>query len=428
MPSLIIKNGRVVDPSQKLDKNADVLITDGLVAKIGQNIPVGSKDRSYDAKGKVVTPGLIDMHVHLREPGREDEETVETGTKAAAAGGFTSVNCMPNTEPIIDNASVVRMLRDRAEDTGVVNVYVTGAITKGLEGKEISDMGDMVKFGAVAFSDDGNCVMDAEVMRRAMEYVKMLGVPLIVHAEDTNLSRGGQMHEGYFSTLLGLSPIPAQAEEVIVARDIRLAALTESRVHLTHISTKGSVEMIKIAKMHQIPVTCDVTPHHLTLTDESVIGYDTNFKINPPLRSETDVMACLQGLKEGTIDAIASDHAPHAVQEKECEWEYAACGKIGLESTLGVILTKLVEPGKLTMTQLVDRMSCKPATVLGLDKSGRGTLKEGSVADLTIIDTNEIWVVDPMRLKSKSRNTPYGGWELKGRAADVIVGGKLVKT
>ncbi len=427
MPSLLIKNGRVVDPSQKLDKNADVLITDGLIAKIGTNLKPGAKDKVYDAKGKVVAPGLIDMHAHLREPGREDEETVETGTKAAAAGGYTSVNCMPNTEPVVDNASVVRMLRDRAEDTGVVNVYVTGAITKGLEGREISDMGDMVKFGAVAFSDDGKCVMDAEVMRRAMEYVKMLGVPLIVHAEDTNLSRGGQMHEGYYSTLLGLTPIPSQAEEVIVARDIRLAALTDSRVHLTHISTKGSVEMVKIAKLHNIPVTCDVTPHHLTLTDKSVIGYDTNFKINPPLRSANDVKACIKGLADGTIDAIATDHAPHAVQEKECEWEYAANGKIGLESTLGVMMTELVGKDKLTMTRLIEKMSCNPAVILGLDKSGRGTLKPGAVADVTIIDPKKKWTVDPMKLKSKSRNTTYAGWELKGRAADIIVGGKIVK-
>ncbi|MFA5867586.1 MAG: dihydroorotase [Actinomycetota bacterium] len=427
MSNLLIKNGRVVDPSQKLDKKADILIKDGLVAEIGANLTAGARDKIYDAKDKVVTPGLIDMHAHLREPGREDEETVATGTRAAAAGGFTSVNCMPNTEPVVDNASVVRMLRDRAEDTGLVNVFVTGAITKGLEGREISDMGDMVKFGAVAFSDDGHCVMDAEVMRRAMEYVKMLGVPLIVHAEDMNLSRGGQMHEGYYSTLLGLSPIPPQAEEVIVARDIRLAALTGSRVHLTHISTKGSVEMVKIAKLHHIPVTCDVTPHHLTLTDKSVIGYDTNFKINPPLRSEADVKACVKGLAEGTVDAIATDHAPHAVQEKECEWEYAANGAIGLETTLAVLLTKLVDTEKLSLKDLVAKLSCNPAVILGLDKTGRGTLKPGAAADITIIDTRKVWTLDSMKLKSKSRNTTYNGWELKGRAEDVIVGGKIVK-
>jgi dihydroorotase len=427
MANLLIKGGRVVDPSQKLDKKADVLITDGTVTKIGTNIAPDAKDKIYDAAGLIVAPGLIDMHVHLREPGREDEETVESGTMAAAAGGFTSVNCMPNTEPVIDNASVVRMLRDRAQDNGSVNVFVTGAITKGLKGEEISDMGDMVKFGAVAFSDDGHCVMNAEVMRRAMEYVKMLGVPLIVHAEDTNLSRDGQMHEGYYSTLLGLKPIPAQAEEVIVARDIRLAALTDTPVHLTHISTKGSVEMVKIAKMHSIPVTCDVTPHHLTLTDKRVIGYDTNYKINPPLRSESHVKACIAGLRDGTIDAIASDHAPHAVQEKECEWEYAANGKIGLESSLGVVLTKIVGEDKLSISQLIERMSVNPARILGLDKTGRGSLKEGGSADVTLIDLKKEWIVDIMNLKSKSRNTPYGGWKLTGRAADVIVGGKLVK-
>ncbi len=427
MSNLLIKNGRVIDPSQKLDKKADILVQDGLVSEIGPNLTAGAKDKVYDATGKVVTPGLIDMHAHLREPGREDEETVATGTRAAAAGGFTSVNCMPNTEPVVDNASVVRMLRDRAEDTGMVNVYVTGAITKGLEGREISDMGDMVKFGAVAFSDDGRCVMDAEVMRRAMEYVKMLGVPLIVHAEDTNLSRGGQMNEGYYSTLLGLSPIPPQAEEVIVARDIRLAALTGSRVHLTHISTKGSVEMVKIAKLHHIPVTCDVTPHHLTLTDKSVIGYNTNFKINPPLRSEKDVKACVKGLVEGTIDAVATDHAPHAVQEKECEWEYAANGAVGLESALAVLLTELVDTERLSLRDLVARMSCNPAAILGLDKTGKGTLKPGSAADITIIDTGKKWTFDSMKLKSKSRNTTYAGRELKGCAEDVMVGGKLVK-
>lgn len=427
MPSLLIRGGRVVDPSQMLDKKLDVLIDNGHVVKTGKNLPAGGKTKIYDASGKIVAPGLIDMHVHLREPGREDEETVASGTRAAAAGGFTSVNCMPNTEPVVDNASVVRMLRDRAEDTGSVNVFVTGAITKQLAGEEISDMGDMVKFGAVAFSDDGHCVMNAEVMRRAMEYVKMLDVPLIVHAEDLNLSRNGQMHEGYYSTLLGLKPIPAQAEEVIVARDIRLAALTQSRIHLTHISTKGSVEMVKIAKLHHIPVTCDVTPHHLTLTDKDVIGYDTNFKINPPLRSDADIKALVHGLVDGTIDCIASDHAPHAVQEKECEWEYAACGKIGLESTLGVLLTKLVEPGAVTLTRLIENLSLNPARVLGLDATGRGSLNDGAVADITIIDLNKKWTVDPAKLRSKSRNTPYGGWQLKGRAVDVFVGGSLVK-
>jgi len=285
----------------------------------------------------------------------------------------------------------------------------------------------MVKFGAVAFSDDGKTVMNAEVMRRAMEYVKMLRVPLIIHPEDHDLSRNGQMHEGYYSTLLGLKPIPAAAEEAIVARDIRLAALTKSRIHLTHISTKGSMEMVKIAKLHHIPVTCDVTPHHLTLSDADCVGYDTNFKVNPPLRSAADVEAMIHGLADGTIDAVASDHAPHAIQEKECEWAYAACGKIGLESSLGVLLTKLVREKRISLPALIDRMSVAPARILGLDADGRGSLAPGSVADVTIIDLEESWTVDPHKLQSKSRNTPYGGWELTGRAADVIVGGRLVK-
>ncbi len=427
MASLLVRGGRVIDPSRKFDGIADVMIENGIVTAVEPKLKADPKVKVYEAKGLMVTPGLIDMHVHLREPGREDEETVESGARAAAAGGFTSVNCMPNTDPVIDNASVVRMLRDRAEAVGLVNVYVTGAITKGLEGKEISDMGDMVKFGAVAFSDDGRSIMDAEVMRRAMEYVKMLGVPLIIHPEDHSLSRNGQMHEGYYSTLLGLKPIPAQAEEVIVARDIRLAALTKSRVHLTHISTKGSMEMVKIAKLHHIPVTCDVTPHHLTLHDSDCVGYDTNYKVNPPLRGEADVLALRHGLVDGTIDAIASDHAPHAVQEKECEWEYAACGKIGLESTLGVMLTKLVGEDVISLPVLIDKMSCAPARLLGLDKTGRGTLAVGSVADITLIDPKREWTVDPNTLQSKSKNTPYGGWELTGRAADVIVGGKIVR-
>jgi dihydroorotase len=427
MASLLIKGGRVIDPANHVDGRADVLVENGLITAVGPNINADPKVKVYDAKGLIVTPGLIDMHVHLREPGREDEETVQSGCAAAAAGGFTTINCMPNTDPVVDNASVVRMLRDRAEAVGAVNVYVTGAITKGQEGREISDMGDMVKFGAVAFSDDGKTVMDAEVMRRAMEYVKMLNVPLIVHPEDHNLSRDGQMHEGYYSTLLGLKPIPAQAEEVIVAREIRLADLTKSRVHLTHISTKGSVEMVKIAKMHHIPVTCDVTPHHLTLTDASCVDYDTNFKVNPPLRGDADVRALRHGLADGTIDAVASDHAPHAVQEKECEWAYAACGKIGLESTLGVLLTKLVAEDVISLPKLIERMSWAPAVVLGLDATGRGTLRPGAPADVTLIDLKKKWTVDPAKLKSKSKNTPYAGWELTGRAADVIVGGKLVK-
>lgn len=427
MLDYLIKGGRVVDPSQNMDAKADILIEGGMIAKIGANIKAGEKTKVYDAKGLVVTPGLIDMHVHLREPGREDEETVATGTRAAAAGGFTSINCMPNTDPVIDNASVVRMLRDLADDAGAVNVFVTGAITKNMEGNEISDMGDMVKFGAVAFSDDGKSVMNAEVMRRAMEYVKMLKVPLIIHPEDHNLSKGGQMHEGYYSTLLGLKPIPAQAEEVIVARDIRLTALTNSPIHLTHISTKGSMEMVKIAKMHHLPVTCDVTPHHLTLHDADCVGYDTNYKVNPPLRGERDVEAMKHGLADGTIDAIASDHAPHAVQEKECEWEYAACGKIGLESTLGVMLTHMVNKDVITLSTLVDKMSCAPARLIGLDKTGRGTLKPGSLADITIIDLDREWTVDPSKLHSKSKNTPYAGWKLRGRAVNVFVGGRIVK-
>ena len=427
MPSLIIRKGRVIDPANGIDKKADVLVENGKIKAVGVGLKADNKATEIDASGKIVAPGLIDMHVHLREPGREDEETVTTGTRAAAAGGFTSINCMPNTDPVIDNASVVRMLRDRAADTGVVKVFVTGAITKGQKGREIADMGDMVKYGAVAFSDDGKTVMDAEVMRRALEYVKMLGVPLIVHAEDENLAKGGQMHEGYYSTLLGLRPIPPQAEEVIVARDIRLAALTESPVHLTHISTKGSVEMVKIAKMHDIPVTCDVTPHHLTLHDEDCLDYDTNFKVNPPLRSKEHIKALRRGLVDGTIDCIASDHAPHAVQEKECEWAYASPGVIGLETTLGVLLTELVETGALTLPKLIEKMSLGPARVLGFDRDGLGDLSPGSVADITIIDTAERWEVDSMKLKSKSRNTPYAGWALKGRATQVIVGGKVVK-
>jgi dihydroorotase len=401
------------------------LVENGKIVKVGKNIAAPAKTKTYDAKGLVVIPGLIDMHVHLREPGREDEETVTTGTRAAAAGGFTSINCMPNTEPVIDNASVVRMLRDRAQETGSINVFVTGTITKGLKGAEISDMGDMVKYGAVAFSDDGKSVMNAEVMRRAMEYVKMLGVPLIIHPEDHNLSKDGQMHEGFYSTLLGLKPIPAAAEEAIVARDIRLAALTKSPIHLTHISTKGSMEMVKIAKLHHIPVTCDATPHHLTLTDADCVGYNTNFKVNPPLRGADDVKALIKGLDDGTIDAVASDHAPHAVQEKECEWAYAACGKIGLESSLAVCLNNLVKENRISLSKLVDRMSCAPARILGLE--GRGSLKPGSIADITIIDEKKTWTVDAKNLESKSRNTPYLGWTLTGKAADVFVGGRLVR-
>ncbi|MFZ3089392.1 MAG: dihydroorotase [Nitrospirota bacterium] len=419
---LLIKNSRVIDPANNIDDNLDILIDGIIIQKIAKGIKADNSVKIIDAKGRIVTPGLIDIHTHLREPGLEYKETIRTGTMAAAAGGFTTICCMPNTNPVNDNRAITEFILSKAEKEGIVNVLPIGAITKGSAGREISEIGDMVGAGCIAFSDDGKAIMDAEVMRRALEYVKAFDIPIISHCEDASLSQGGVMNEGFVSTTLGLRGIPKAAEEVMVARDIALSELTGSRLHIAHISTAGSVELVRAAKRRGIKVTCETCPHYFTLTEENVIGYNTNAKVNPPLRTAEDIKAIKAGLKDGTIDIIASDHAPHASHEKEIEFDYASFGMIGLETSLSLILN-LVNEGVLTISSAVSMITINPARLLKINK---GSLKEGSDADLTIIDTDKEWVVDVNNLKSKSKNTPYAGWKMKGKAVMTIVNGKIV--
>ncbi len=419
---LLIKNGRVIDPANNIDDSLDILIDGIIIQKIAKGIKADNSVKIIDANGRIVTPGLIDIHTHLREPGLEYKETIRTGTMAAAAGGFTTICCMPNTNPVNDNRAITEFILSKAEKEGIVNVLPIGAITKGSAGREISEIGDMVGAGCIAFSDDGKAIMDAEVMRRALEYVKAFDIPIISHCEDASLSHGGVMNEGFVSTTLGLRGIPKAAEEVMVARDIALAELTGSRLHIAHISTAGSVELVRAAKKRVIKVTCETCPHYFTLTEENVIGYNTNAKVNPPLRTPEDIKAIKAGLKDGTIDIIASDHAPHASHEKEIEFDYASFGMIGLETSLSLILN-LVNEGVLTISDAISKTTINSARLLKLNK---GTLKEGSGADLTIIDTDKEWVVDVNNFKSKSKNTPYAGWKMKGKAVMTIVRGKIV--
>ncbi|MBI5199766.1 MAG: dihydroorotase [Nitrospirae bacterium] len=431
--SLLIKGGRVIDPSSNLDEITDILIENGKITKIGKiqdstlkqvqgkTQSSGLRDLDViDAKGKVVVPGLIDMHVHLREPGYEYKETIKTGTEAARAGGFTVVCCMPNTNPVNDSRSVTEFILDRTIKEGSTDVYPIGAISKGLKGEELSEMADLVEAGCVAFSDDGKSVMDSELMRRAMEYAIALGVPIISHCEDTNLSKGGVMNEGFVSTELGLQGIPDSAEEVIISRDLLLAEITGVKLHIAHVSTKGSVRLIKEAKERGIGVTAETCPHYFLLTDNEVRGYDSDAKVNPPLRTEEDIEAIKQGLKDGTIDVIATDHAPHNIAEKLVEFDYAPFGIVGLETALSLSL-KLVEWGVLTINELIEKMTANPARILGLKK---GILNVGSDADVTIIDMNQKVTVDPMKFRSKGRNTPFKGAKLKGLPIITILRGK----
>ncbi len=418
---LLLKGGRVVDPRNGLDETRDVLIEGGKVLAVDATIDAEGL-RTLGVEGKVVVPGLIDMHVHLREPGREDEETIESGTRAAARGGFVAVACMPNTNPPLDTGAAVRFVVSRARETGHVRVLPVGAITKGLAGAELAEAGELRRAGAVAVSDDGHPVMNSGIMRHAMEYACMFDLPIISHAEDAELSAGGAMNEGYWSTRLGLPGIPAAAEEAMVARDILLAGLTGARLHIAHVSTAGSVELVRRAKEKGVAVTCEATPHHFSLTDEAVAGYDTNTKVNPPLRCASDVEAVRRGLADGVIDAIASDHAPHTVEEKEVEYELAAFGMIGLETSLALAVTGLVRPGLLTLDQLVERMSCGPARILGLDWPG---IVPGAEANITVIDPDASFLVDPAEFASLSRNTPFAGRRLFGKVAATIVAGKL---
>ncbi|MFH1312697.1 MAG: dihydroorotase [Candidatus Eisenbacteria bacterium] len=418
----LIKGGRVVDPSQGLDQVSDVLIDDGVVARVSGSIEADDAT-VLDSKGLIVCPGLIDMHVHLREPGREDEETIETGARAAIAGGFTSIACMPNTEPVIEGDEGVKFVLAQAQDANLARVYPVAALSRGLKGETLAEMGTALKAGAVGVSDDGRPVTSSALMRRALEYVKMFGRPVFAHCEDLSLSANGVMNEGRMSTLLGLKGMPPESESVMVARDIMLTELARSRLHVCHVSTGRSVALIKDAKASGVCVTCEVTPHHFALTDEAVRSYDTNAKMNPPLRDERNMAALRQALRSGLVDAIATDHAPHSPEEKDQEFNSAPFGVVGLETALGLACTCLYHEGIITLPALVRLMSTNPAGILGI---AQGTLKEGSPGDITVFDPDCEWTVDPTRFHSKSRNTPFSDWKLKGRAVSVIVGGRVL--
>ncbi|MEW6556921.1 MAG: dihydroorotase [Elusimicrobiota bacterium] len=425
--NLLILNGLVVDPANRICKKADILVENGKIVKIGkiQNAKCQMPNaKVIDAKNKIVTPGLIDIHTHLREPGHSDEETIASGTRAAASGGFTTIFAMPNTHPPIDSVTGVKFVLMTAMHEGIVNVLPVGAITKGQKGEELAEIGKMKNAGIVAISDDGKPVMNANIMRKALEYSKMFDLPVISHCEDTNLTKDGEMNEGYISTVLGLKGIPRQAEEIIVARDIALCELTDGRLHIAHISTAKSVELVRDAKKRGVKITAEVTPHHLSLTDKEIKNrnYDTNLKVNPPLRTEDDVKALLHGLADDTIDCIASDHAPHLAEEKQQEFKIAPSGIIGLETTLPLVITKLVHKKVLTLSQAIEKLTFNPAKIFNLNC---GSLSIGSAADITIIDLNKTKTID--KFESKSKNSPFIGMKLIGFAITTIVGGKIVK-
>jgi len=421
---LLIRNGRVIDPATGTDLRQDVLVEDGLIARSGTPLEpaAGAGAEVLDAGGKVVCPGLIDIHVHLREPGHEYKETVATGTRAAAAGGFTAVCCMANTDPVNDTRAVTDYILGKARAEGAVRVYPIGAVTRGLGGKELAELAELAEAGCVAFSDDGKPVTNAELYRRAMEYTLPFGCPVISHAEDTNLSHGGCMNEGAISTELGLRGLPAAAEDTMVARDILLAELTGAHVHIAHLSTAGAVRLVREAKARGLRVTAEATPHHLVLTDEAVRGYDPNTKMSPPLRTRRDVDALVEALADGTVDCVATDHAPHAQSEKEGEYDRAANGVVGLETAVSVLLDRLVRPGSLDLPTLIARMSSGPARLLNLPG---GTLAPGAPADITILDLDRELTIDPATFRSKSRNTPFVRWKVRGAPVATIVGGKI---
>lgn len=423
MKPLLLRGGTLVDPSQRLNEVGDLLIADGEIAGFGRTIDPPDEAETIDCDGLIVSPGFIDVHCHLREPGREDVETVATGARAAAAGGFTAVCAMPNTDPVTDNQAAVGFIVRQAQRAAAARVYPIGAISVGQEGMVLAEFGEMVGAGAIAVSDDGKPVASAHLMRTALEYARTFKIPVIDHCEEPTLAAGGAMNEGIVSAQLGLKGVPAEAEEIMVIRDILLARLTGGHVHLAHMSTRGSVELIKWGKERGINVTAEVCPHHLSLTEESVRGYNTNAKMNPPLRTADDVEALREAVKDGTIDLVATDHAPHHYDEKEREFADAPNGIVGLETALAVIVTNLVEKGYLGFSDLVDRMSCAPARIFNIPG---GSLKRGSAADVTVFDPSARWKVDPARFLSKGRNSPYAGMTLVGRAACTIVAGSVV--
>lgn len=418
---ILIKGGHVIDPG-KFVGVADVLIEKGKIAAVGPNLSSPVDARTIRANGKLVMPGLVDLHVHFREPGFEYKETIQSGSAAAVAGGFTTVCCMPNTNPVNDNQAVTEFVLERARLAGLANVLPIGAITKGSEGKELAEIGDLRRSGCVAISDDGKPVMNSLVMRRAMEYALAFDLTVVDHCEDLHLAECGCMNEGLVSTELGLPGIPAAAEDVMVARNLSLSELTGARLHLAHISTAGSVRMVREAKGRGIHVTAEACPHHFLLTEELVRGYNTHAKMNPPLRTWTDVQAIKEGLGDGTIDVIATDHAPHATQEKQQDFTEAPFGIVGLETALPLTLG-LVEEGVLSLEQAVQKLTSAPAAAFGLKK---GTLAVGADADVVIVDQQEQWEVDPSKFRSKSRNTPFAGWKVKGRVNMTIVDGRVV--
>jgi len=426
---LFIKGGRIIDPAEGLDTRGDIIIEDGHIVHAGPtegpDLPTpGDGDEVLDAAGKCVVPGLVDMHCHLREPGEEHKEDIASGSEAAARGGFTTICAMANTHPPTDDAARVRFIVERGRDAGIVRVLPVGAVTRGLEGRELAEIGDMVAAGAVAVSDDGRPVKNPELMRCALQYATMFGIPVISHCEDPQLVNGGVMHFGAVSTRLGLRGAPAAAEEVMVARDIILAEAVGARLHIAHVSTAGSLELIRTARERGVNVTCEVTPHHLTLTDGAVsqLVFDTNTKVNPPLRPAADRDALRRALADGTIDIIATDHAPHHADDKEVEYDYAAPGISGLETALPLLYTELVVPGILDLQTLIRRMSTVPARLLGLDG---GTLAPGSPADITVVDLETERQVDVEQFASRGRNTPFGGWTLRGWPVATVVAGRI---
>ncbi len=422
MPTIHVRGGRLIDPSQGLDQTLDLWLADGKVQALGEN-PGASADAIIDASGLIVSPGLIDIHVHFREPGREEDETIATGSRSALAGGVTSVCCMPNTDPALDSQAMVEFVILQGRRAGLINVYPVGAVSKGRKGEELAELGKLVEGGAVAFTDDGDPVYSASLMRRALLYAKMFDLTIMQHCQVPELTVGGVMNEGEVSMLLGLGGMPAAAEDIMVARDIRLAEITGGRVHIQHISARRSVELVREGIARGIKVTAEACPHHFTLTDESLRGFNSDFKMNPPLRTQDDVDAVIEGLKDGTIEVLATDHAPHAPEKKAREINNAPFGIVGLETLLPITVHGLIEPGHLTWPQVIEKLTINPARLVGLKT--KGSLAVGLDADVTIIDPNKEWTIDRHAFESKSVNTPYHGWKVRGKAHTVIVGGDI---